>query len=340
VNYFQQGSTNCATGVRIRQSNVLSLLSAMGIKTGSGRPSMQGPSKLRSAASSLLREHRWLPPISTLVCASAFVAAVIKGGPLFSVLGSGAALVFFSYLSGYAARAFRTINYPSLLNLPRRQYGEVWDALAATPELAKAAACGHGGEGALRRSAQAPVKNLIELVGVRLDDDILEFGCGVARIGLELAPRCRTWTGADLSANMLATAAERLPGLNNVRLVKLQQVGLDQLESSSFDLIYSTNMLAHLDMMDRWHYVKDAFRVLRLGGRLFIDNIDLESEEGWAAFARGTESWQEFERPPYNPTPSTGAELSAYASRAGFVQVRVHKRSPLVIVTAVKLTVA
>jgi hypothetical protein len=30
---------------------------------------------------------------------------------------------------------------------------------------------------------------------------------------------------------MLATAAERLRGVNNVRLVKLQQVGLDQMES-------------------------------------------------------------------------------------------------------------
>jgi SAM-dependent methyltransferase len=301
---------------------------------------MQGPSKLRSAASSLLRKHRWLPPVSTIVCASAFVAVAIKRAPFFWVLGSAAALVFASYVSGYAARAFRVINYPSLLNLPRRQYGEVWDALAGTSELAKAAACGHQGERAVRRSAQTPVKNLIELTGVRPDDDILEFGCGVARVGLELAARCRSWTGADLSANMLATAAERLHGLNNVRLIKLHQVGLDQLESSSFDLIYSTNMLAHLDEMDRWRYVKDAFRVLRFGGRLCIDNIDLESEEGWAAFARGTESSQEFERPPYNPTPSTGAELSSYASRAGFGQVQVHKRSPLVIVTAVKLTVA
>ena len=301
---------------------------------------MQGASKLRSVASSLLRKHRWLPPIATIVCAFAFVTVVIEGASFFWVLGSAATLVFASYVSGYAARAFRVINYPSLLNLPRRQYGEVWDALAATSELAKAAACGHDSESAVRRSAQTPVKNLIELAGVRPADDILEFGCGVARVGLELAPRCRSWTGADLSANMLATAAERLRGLNNVHLVKLQQVGLDQLDSNSFDLIYSTNMLAHLDDMDRWRYVKDAFRVLRLGGRLCIDNIDLESEEGWAVFARGIESAQKLERPPYIPTPSTGAELTAYASRAGFVQVHVHKRPPLVIVTAVKLTVA
>jgi ubiquinone/menaquinone biosynthesis C-methylase UbiE len=180
------------------------------------------------------------------------------------------------------------------------------------------------------------VKNLTELAEIRPQDDILEFGCGVARIGLEIAPRCRTWTGVDISTNMLACAAERLQGVSNVRLVKLNQVGLDEFDDNSFDLVYSTNMLAHLDEMDRWRYVKDAFRVLRTGGRLCFDNVDLESDEGWEGFARGTETSQELERPPYSPRLSTAAELSTYALRAGFIQVQAHKRPPLVIVTAVK----
>jgi SAM-dependent methyltransferase len=294
------------------------------------------PSKLRTSASALIRKHRWLPLLATLICAASLVAEVVNRISLPWVLGTAVALALACYVSGYAARATRTISHPSLLNLPRRDYGDVWDALAASPQLARAVACGHQDEAAVRRSAQTPIKNLTDLAGVQPQDDILEFGCGVARIGLELAPLCHTWTGADLSSNMLATAAKRLQGVTNVRLVKLQEVGLDEFESNSFDLVYSTNMLGHIDGMDRWRYVKDAFRILRPGGRLCIDNIDLECEEGWRAFSKDSESYQKLERTPYQPTPSTGAELTTYARRAGFTQVQAHRLAPVVIVTAVK----
>src|SRR5260370_26571977 len=88
--------------------------------------------------------------------------------------------------------------------------------------------------------------------------------------------------------------------------------------------------------MDRWRYVADAFRLLRPAGRLFIDNVDLESDLGWQTFAEGTPSSQHLERPPYVPRLSTAAELTTYAVRAGVEQVQTHRRPPLVIITAVK----
>lgn len=167
--------------------------------------------------------------------------------------------------------------------------------------------------------------------------EVLEIGCGVGRLGLALAPRCRQWTGADISSKILANAADRLVRLSNVRLVHLPSVGLESLPDHSFDVVYSINLFAHLDEIDRWRYVQDAYRVLRPGGRLYIDNIDLDSEAGWTMFTNHVRHWQSLERPPYDTRFSTAAELVAYASRAGFGKVQSHHRSSKVIVTGAKV---
>ena len=188
----------------------------------------------------------------------------------------------------------------------------------------------------MRESARPTVRNLSELAGITVQDDVLEFGCGVGRIGRELAPLCRSWTGSDISKNMLTYASERLGGLGNVRLKLLQGEGLSEFADSSFDVVYCTNMLAHLDEIDRWYYVQDAFRVLRPGGRLFIDTIDVESDEGWAMFVQGPSPHLESARLPFMPRFSTAAELKNYAHRAEFAQVETHHRPPLVILIAQK----
>ena len=91
-----------------------------------------------------------------------------------------------------------------------------------------------------------------------------------------------------------------------------------------------------MDEVDRWRYVEEAFRVLRTGGRIYIDNTDLESDAGWASFLTDFQQFQPEERPPYRPSPSTASELITYLSRAGFGAIRSHRRPPLVIATGVK----
>jgi len=247
-----------------------------------------------------------------------------------------AGLVGSAFIWGYSSRALKFADWPSLDHLHRRQYAETWDTLAASPKLAREAACGESTEEEVRESAKRPVSNIVELVGIKPGDDVLEIGCGVARIGRELASSCHRWTGSDISKNMLSCAADRLAGVSNIDLVHLSSANLDSFPDQAFDVVYSTNMFDHLDEMDRYRYIMDAFRVLRQQGRLYVDNNDLESDAGWASFAHGVATAQGFERPAYQPNLATGAELSAYARRGGFTQVEVHHRSPLVILTAVK----
>jgi ubiquinone/menaquinone biosynthesis C-methylase UbiE len=292
-------------------------------------------SDLRRWGSALIRKKRWLPGAATFVAAAALALCCVRHAGLLLVLGAGAALILSSYVWGYSARVLEGRLWAPLYNLRRRQYADVWNSLAVSQADAKQAAAGRREEGELQRSVVNPLENL-QLVSIGAHDDVLEIGCGVGRIGLALAPHCRSWTGADVSANMLNCASERLRRLSNVRLVQLGGEGLRGFSANSFNVVYSTNVFAHLDEIDRWGYVEEAFRVLRPGGRIYIDNIDIESDAGWAMFANDAKRYQSSELPPYAPRFSTTAELSAYITRAGFKQVQSHHRPPLVIVTGIK----
>jgi ubiquinone/menaquinone biosynthesis C-methylase UbiE len=292
-------------------------------------------SDLRHWGSALIRRHGWLPGAATIVSAAALALCFAKDAGLLLLSGAGAALTLSSYVWGYSARVLESKLWAPLYDLRRRQYADVWNSLAASPSDAKQAAAGRSDEGELQQSAREHLEN-VQLVPIGAQDDVLEIGCGVGRIGLAIAPSCRTWTGADISGNMLNCASERLRSLSNVRLVQLDGDGLRGFGDNSFNVVYSTNVFAHLDEIDRWRYVEEAFRVLRPGGRIYIDNIDIESDAGWAMFANDAKRYQSSELPPYAPRFSTTAELSAYVTRAGFEQVQSHQRPPLVIVTGVK----
>jgi ubiquinone/menaquinone biosynthesis C-methylase UbiE len=293
-------------------------------------------SDIRSAVHSAILRYRWLPASAVVASGLAFTAFHIVHARLLWTILAGTSWLFFSYAWGYSDHALKGDLYLPLNHLKRRQYAEVWDALAASRTDASRAAAGETDEEELRRSARRTIDYLVELASISIGDDVLEIGCGVGRIGRGLAAHCNTWTGTDISANMLGCASDHMQGVSNARFVLLRADGLGKLAESSFDVVYATNMLGHLDEVDRWRYVEQTFRLLRPGGRLLLDNIDLESDGGWSMFANDARRSQGLELPPYMPRFSTAAELSAYARRAGFENIQSHHRSPLVILTAAK----
>jgi ubiquinone/menaquinone biosynthesis C-methylase UbiE len=219
---------------------------------------------------------------------------------------------------------------------PRSAYKSVWNALSVTEQQAVAHVIGEVEEPAIQQAARDTMHWLEVSVGIKPEDVILEIGCGIGRVGQVLAPICKTWIGCDVSQNMLKHAQERLASFNNVRFIELSGYDLNPIEDASVDLVYCTVVFMHLDEWDRYNYILEACRVLRPGGRLFIDNFNLASKEGWEIFETHRRIPPQY-RPPHMARASTLPEIDAYLQRAkGFQNIQVHENGAWVQAYAVK----
>jgi ubiquinone/menaquinone biosynthesis C-methylase UbiE len=199
----------------------------------------------------------------------------------------------------------------------RDEYKATWTELSQTIEQAKQFVLNIQDEGQIRAAAEATRRVLEATVGVKPEDHILEIGCGFGRVGAELAPRCARWVGCDVSPRMVAYARERLSVFDNVEIIEISGFDLQPVPDESVDVVYCTVVFMHLDEWDRYNYVLEARRVLRPGGRVYIDNFSLRSDIGWKVFEQCREI-PPHERPPHISKSSTPQELETYLKRAGF----------------------
>jgi ubiquinone/menaquinone biosynthesis C-methylase UbiE len=209
--------------------------------------------------------------------------------------------------------ASRTVPAPA----GRHDYKTVWTALSGTEDGATFWVQGSAEEAELERTATSDLHRLQRVLQVTPDDDVFEIGCGVGRLGTVLAPLCRTWTGCDVSPRMLEYAAKRLETFPNVRFVEVSGYDLQPVGSESVDAVYCTVVFMHLTEWDRYSYVEEAYRILRPGGRLYIDNISLTTGYGWNFF-QGSRAYEATQRPPQIGSTSTPQEFEAYLQHAGF----------------------
>jgi ubiquinone/menaquinone biosynthesis C-methylase UbiE len=205
----------------------------------------------------------------------------------------------------------------------RSAYKKVWEAQSGDGDVAALAVAGHTDEATLELTARGTIDMLKSTVGIGPHDVILEIGCGIGRVGLPLSKECLHWVGADISSGMLRHAASRLGPRPNTTLVELATVGLQEFPADSFDLVYCTIVFMHLLEWDRFRYVEEAFRVLRPGGRCYVDNFTVDTETGWKIFLESS-SYPVERRPAHISMSSSREELRTYLSRAGFEGVRVH----------------
>ena len=200
-------------------------------------------------------------------------------------------------------------------------YKATWNHLAATEESALMHVAGYTDPEKIKEATDITLMWLRKCLGIHPMDTYLEIGCGVGRVGQALAPQVHRWIGCDVYEAMLGYAKNRLASHNNVDLVPINGFDLSPIPDASVDAVYCTVVFMHLQEWDRFNYVREAYRILKPGGRFFCDNANLDSDIGWQVFMASAAIPPE-ERPPHISRCSTEPEIRTYLIRAGFQDVQ------------------
>jgi ubiquinone/menaquinone biosynthesis C-methylase UbiE len=111
---------------------------------------------------------------------------------------------------------------------------------------------------------------LVVLSGAGPGDRVLDVGCGTGYFARRIAPTVQPGgavVGIDPSQPMLDYAATRRPANCTFQAAGAQKLPFDD---ASFDLVVSSLAFHHFPVDSRADAVREMFRVLRPGGRLFI----------------------------------------------------------------------
>ena len=112
---------------------------------------------------------------------------------------------------------------------------------------------------------------------IRPADTVLECACGTGLLTGVIAPRCKSLTATDFSANMLKRAEKKLKKYGNVRFAQADITKLDY-PDGSFDAVVAANIIHLLD--EPYRALAELDRVCKPGGRLIIPTYMNRTDRG------------------------------------------------------------
>ena len=125
-----------------------------------------------------------------------------------------------------------------------------------------------------RKANRALCAAVAELVSP--SDEVLECACGTGLLTGVIAPRCKSLTATDFSANMLKRARRKYEKYG----VKFEQADILNLgyPDGSFDLVVAANVIHLLD--EPYRALRELDRVCRPGGQLVIPTYMNQTDKG------------------------------------------------------------
>ena len=157
--------------------------------------------------------------------------------------------------------------------------GKLWPFLGAAVILC----CAGLGMYASRRGKFAVWAELLDRLGLRGDELVLDIGCGRGAVLMMAAERLTTgraigidlWKKGDQSGNDLEATQRNAVAEGVVDRVELRTGDMTALpfENGSFDVVLSSIAIHNVNRLGRDKVMQEAVRVLRPGGKLMIADL-------------------------------------------------------------------
>jgi len=213
-----------------------------------------------------------------------------------------------------------------------------WEYIGRSQSDATHMMDGSADEADLRRRGGRMARTLAAALGITGDQQVLEVGCGLGRVGREMAPLCATYTGVDISRSLLRRAARRNRHLPNVTLRHLARQGdhgdgLDGLEDGTWDRIYCHLVLLHLDEAAILSLLKGMRRVLAADGLVYLDAWN-RNHPHVMELSRGEKLDPSLQRQPHRSRFYGRPEVEGWLAAASLQAVWISDESFLVQVVA------
>ena len=113
-------------------------------------------------------------------------------------------------------------------------------------------------------------KHANELKGfIEPNSVVLDLGCGIGRIEKFLAPHCKEIYGVDVSRRMLKLVKKNVI-YENVHVHKNNGRDLSIFPEKKFDFCFSIAVLQHIEKEDAIFYLMEIYRVLKEGGKAYL----------------------------------------------------------------------
>ena len=123
----------------------------------------------------------------------------------------------------------------------------------------------------ISESRQKIAISILKNLDVQPEHKIMDLGSGMGDMALAVASKVNHLYCVDISQSFLSVARDRCKFLRNVSFHHLASFNFDFLENGTLDAIYSHAVFIHLNVYDIILYFKSFKKVLKEGGKVYID---------------------------------------------------------------------